>query len=185
MLIENPLDKIDDFLIEKFERQAHKFQRLTGKDCFWLAELFLYIAAGLMISTNFYSAEVSPQPHLALLCGMSFILFLSAYLSLLVTKRQFEVNPKFKNQERLNKWSRIIRKLYVTMILLNGIIISGDLQCSPYTVYVFSFCLYGVFYYLLACTPLPPGTSMLKKVLNKIREAFTLSPTALPDPIPS
>jgi len=181
-------EKLDCFLVDWFERQSHRFQRLTGKDCFWLAELCVYVFVALWLGfAEFEILTSHPDLSLIMIGGLLVFIIAASFLGLLqYNKKSFKKNPQFKNGARCQRSDRITRVFWLFIFSFNfvGYIAGLDTTTFDYILLAATVLIAAVLY-LIACTPLPPGTSMFRKLVNKVRAALTVSPQVVPDPAPS
>ena len=179
------LKKLDCILIDWFERQSHRFQRLVGKDCFWLAELCLYAFIATWFIFGEYQVLIGhASASLMIISGLFIcLLAISFFVMLQYNKQMFEKNPQFKNNARSGPTERRIRLAWLGIFAFN---LAPFLMGVYGTVYDYasltSALLLFLFSYLAACTPLPPGTSIFRKMLNRAGEALTPNIQTTPDP---
>ncbi|MES2314408.1 MAG: hypothetical protein V4524_00520 [Patescibacteria group bacterium] len=187
--------KIDDVLFDYiFQPFAHWFQRMTGKDNFYLG-LHVILIAALSICC------------LGALTGSTRSYFTSVVIGFLgvtatrALKRQYERENNGKESLALNFMRSIlvfkfIRLFYLiislNMLLLLLLLLFLDapvktIRSVPLTsMHVWSFTAY---LYFIACTPLPPRKGkigeMLRSIGNKLKEALPKPGGLVPAPSPT
>jgi hypothetical protein len=149
----------DDFLIDKvFEPFAHWFQKLTGKDCFWLAEIII----GLYIIL--YGWEISLESENMLLFALRFAVFGSFLIFVYIRQTHQWREHTYRNLDK--GFANPLRKIPILRILLW---IVAFLTLIPFNWFTVADSITLLCWaYLISCTPLPPGQSKLKKWLEKL-----------------
>lgn len=186
------LQTIDWFVLGKFEKFAHWWQRLTGKDCFWLAKLCLILwltgsAAEYLIKIWLFNAGA---PRIGLL-AIDALLAIFWYHKILSS--QFDTYQKigFSNKNKLE--FKVVRIFMAIATFFTMIAIIFKLLKNADAVYFSSYLIYAVIAimvfsmaYFTSCDPLPPAKSKVRQWLEKVVSAAkeALSPTPQPQPIP-
>ena len=163
---------IDDYLIEFwFQPLAHKFQRLTGKDNFFLTKFCFILHWLSSISAGYLQSKKSSEIY-----GWSTFLIIILLLWTYSSQRNYRDasgnSPlRAMNPQRwypLNKGLRTIIVVFAIQIIfcvhIPHILDDGTqlLGCVGLT----SELSLSSGYYLIACTPLPPGTGLFRKWLD-------------------
>lgn len=170
------MEKVDYFLVERFQQFAHRFQKLTGRTNFWLAAIaykihlfnfILFIAASTIkdIKNNKIVEE------LVFLVLLSLITLVLSKITMLSVKRCERKDRDFfmGNQGTMNHNFISLSGLRI-MVLLVTITNCLGLGLVAFVLGMAEFIfmlLFGIFYvmalYFEACTPLPPGKSKVEE----------------------
>lgn len=197
----NIFELIDNFQLDNiFEPIQQKFQRLTGKNCFFLARMFAGVQGALwiLIAILFFvhnGVEIHPQSYILvgilnfLFVFMLLIQIINITLTMMFLK-VIEEDPNkiikkgLCNPLRLLLFKKRIEKIFSLFLNTTFFLILVGLQ------YIFS--KFGICYtlillfriieiYFISCTPLPPETSKVKQWLKNMKES--LSNVFVPEPV--
>jgi hypothetical protein len=196
----NTFEKIDNFLLDDIhEPIQQKFQRLTGKNCFFLARIFLETQGILWILIvvlffEYGGVKIQPQSfflEMMLNLAFSFIFFreieiISIKMSILrIYETDFNkiLKKDLYNPLRLTLFKPRIKKIFYLFLKTTICLILFGQQ--------FIFSKAGVCYililffriieiYFTSCTPLPPGTSKVRQWIKNMKES--LSNVFVPEP---
>ena len=172
------LYKLDGFLIDKkFQPVTEWFQKLTGKTNFWLAKcclLFMFVFSLVQACFDYFF-----DPDFFFI-DMLFVLAMWAITikGCRVFKKEEEYllkNPKAMNARRVNQREfRIFALIVIPLIFL----IHVAMSFYPWLIFA-PFVLIPMAYFL-ACTPLPPCKSKMRKwyegVLTRADERLSATP---------
>ena len=181
-------EKIDCWLIDQLEVLTHRFQRITGKDCFWMAEVCTSLIFGIWFCFIEYQILISSWDFIDILVNILLLVLSCGGLFFLVyhAKTQTRKHIQFKNSKRHDTTSRSVRILWLVISLLNlWALCAGKHQHLFGKINCISSLITTLLMYLIACTPLPPRKSLIKKLLEAILDAFNRGREAIPDPVPS
>src|SRR3989344_3452323 len=143
------LIQLDIWLLNQFELFTHWFQKLTGKDCFWLAKgtlLIFWIIFPSRLTLSF-------TPSAVLLLGFG----VAASTSSLIFDERRTKGLQLKNlgnPKKTSSWWML--RIFVVFFTLHGPIF-GDMDSLAFFFYACSF-------YFAACDSLPPGRSKVREV---------------------
>lgn len=186
------LQKIDWFVLGKFEKLAYWWQKLTGKDCFWLAKLCLVIlltgfAADYLVKIWLLNTGAPRIGSLAV------YVFIAIFWYHHINSSQVDTYQKigFGNENKLK--FKAIRVFIAIGDFLSMISTVFELIKSVDVMHFFLHLIYAIIaialvsmVYFAACDPLPPAKSKVRQWLEKIvsaaKDAF--SPAPQPQPIP-
>lgn len=170
---------LDNWLLDKvFERFAHWFQKLTGRDNFFLAHACNFFSFLLMMASQWLKKGTD--------LSMLFIIFtLSLGLSVWVwiAQRQYEIvdkPQKCRNQDRADPFMTSMR------ICLNCIMIVFILAITcqafqkrecPNIPLLFALAFVYCCFYFSSCTPLPPQEGKMKSWISRIRSWRVAEPS--------
>ena len=184
------INYIDDYLIEFwFQPLAHKFQRLTGKDTFFLSYC---CCLAFWCIAMFISLFLHP-----LMGGIVTWSAIRAAHDISDAKRKYykdnsNQDAAFANANRYDnakKIRRIVCFVFDSYFFMSILPIIHKLS-SWFTIML----IIGLFshlgmYYFTSCTPLPPGTGLFRKWLDSavgfFRNLGSGSGQQLPVPVPS
>jgi hypothetical protein len=181
------LQWVDGMIIDGiFQPVSDKFQRLTGKDCFFLSRVFFHLACvallmdcGLMI--------FGPKSNLVDIFSSALIAAI-APLGIYFVLMQGGPRTKegFINQERINPMFMVVRLLSSVHVVVYLAKVALGTYYANYTAFfvVYHVCVWGGFHFR-ACTPLPPQKSWARKAVEKLKAAFGGSAEPIPEPTKS
>lgn len=186
--------EIDMWLVDKFERFSHKFQRFFGYDCFWLARSCYYSCVAFLALFLLGAFWYDSAFHLLALL----IIILPAYYIFIPMVEDAEAlakkmrNKNLANPKKLDDASDRI-KIFPVVFVMVGIyypfVFAFLVPKSPFFVnffgiYVFCgiWCLFLT--YFIACDPLPPAKSKIRQWLEKLAEAAKGIFEPIPEPVP-
>lgn len=188
--------RIDQWILEEgFQRFTDWFQKLTGKDCFWVATFLVQACMCFQVSAPFLlgNGEKTEEIMLALFGGIGFTLLCLTPMLFIVSERRriaFQaVQRGLQNPLKLNSGVRLFISAVNTITVTYGIMTA--LSAKSFSVMLSGidlaviFTVYGPVIYLSSCTPLPPAPSKLgewaKSLWGRTKEAI---PVPAPQPIP-
>lgn len=168
--------QIDDFIIAKLEKFAHKFQLWTGKNNFWLARIFWGLfCAFVIIKIN----------HVIMLNVLMCLVSLANVISSIEKEKFFIERPNVLNYNKIlpfAKWWRVFllsltinKEILDLMMFLDnrdimGLIVEHNLLFFTLAVYFDSL------------NPLPPGKNKIKELAKAIIKFFKESKVTVPVP---
>jgi hypothetical protein len=166
--------KIDDLLIDYiFQPFAHRLQQMTGKDNFFLALICCMASTLCLLCASIYR---NGTPHYFIPGFLSLVGFLNCWS---ISRNYYNSNKRQStrtfNDSRIRHFNfRLVSLilLFITIILVtcSGMIFDqSDIDAIEGSLLTCSALFYLSYSYLLACTPLPPGTS---KIGNMIRSGI-------------
>ena len=190
------LIRIDLWLLARLEKFAHRFQTITGRNCFWLARVFTLLAgfsAGYLVTIAYLTFRANRS--LAVWTGVvSFFLFLEV-LFVFISIRVIEINISeiqtglanpFKYVEQFDRIWRIIAYPVYTLIWATGFYLIYRLSLISVIFCSSAFIWLIIAWYLKCCDPLPPAKSKVKqwkeKFVNAVKGVF--APAPQPSPVP-
>lgn len=171
----NILLRFDAWLLSKFEAFSHWWQRLTGRNCFWLARVCLFFVMGYLLLDAF-----DWKRH-----GVSDIMFPIFFLTVLYSFGLLGINKLEKEsadaQSRYcaNPGKVVCVHIRVGLILFLSFLLVFE-PLSPQPFLLLSMC------YFCFCDPLPPAKSKVRQQLERMKEAVAdiFTPAPMPQPIP-
>src|SRR3989338_8471808 len=159
----------DTFLLDQVERFSNRWQKLTGLDCFWwsrICQKLLYIS----------------------ILGALFALIFDDYISLTEKEAREALAKNAVNPERVRSMavrlivvilSVCVQPIIFRLIILHRIQSTPELNIVVFSAFVV-FTSMTALYYFIACTPLPPAKSKVRKWLESgiefLRETLTPKP---------
>lgn len=177
----NTLEKIDDLLINGVEAFSHKFQILTGKNCFFLAKVMLVITICFSFVGIFCVYKNEEKIAGLVIAFTTFGLIIALSFSLIYSYK-FVENECIKMLQRgLKNPSRLSNKDRLSLIIPASILIFFSIPAyynSPdhpvFLIFMpFLTACIVLSLYFSYCTPLPPGTSKVKQWINSFKEAVS------------
>lgn len=188
------LNKIDDYLMDKFQQFSNWWQKLTGFTNFWLARLsfVLAIVSIILLCSIFYrmGGQLSVfAPVVYLVALIAIVLFVRDIHDLKKEEMVFtkKITNTLNGRMVKNKKSRISQLCVWFIFSISSIFwLSSGVFLIKALVFAYissqSFVLLG--FYFGDCTPLPPSKGKLKilleKVGGKINEKFSEKPDTFP-----
>lgn len=179
----NMLERIDGFLIDKvFQPIANRFEKLFGKDCFFLDGLMFGGVLFCMVFRLALQFSISELIFVLLLAGI----VLPLYPTLNRKKRE-RISSGFMNRERVDSFSVFIRLFILALtivawaVFLTKEIADTELIVERITIFQVGFLLSS--FYFSACTPRPPCKSWVAKFIEKLRAAVSEIATPAPEPV--
>ncbi len=168
------ITKFDAALIQFFEKIAHAFQRLTGKNNFWLGwAMFwidvVYVLVGRYIGRTKDNSEI-------IFMEMSFYVVVYIIIQILITRilqnLTFISNSRVRSRNplewlligkllRMICWFSFLKSLMSNCFGSGSWVNTGDDFCNL------------VMWYFFSCTPLPPGENKLSRLFDSMRSLFT------------
>ena len=187
------LIEIDVWLLGKLERFSHWFQKLTGKNCFWLAKIAA-IFHGLLIVVILMSGVFLGNQAIAIVSGiMVMFAFFVVFKHFALIKHRERVVLSTQEKSLSNPFKVLdydCRAIVLFIILLCFFIMAINL--IGYFLFYFGamlaflMFLQGLLYYFSACDPLPPAKSKVKewkeKFVNAVKGVFAPAPRPIPAP---
>ncbi len=171
--------KLDDWLIDNvFQRFAHWFQRMTGKDNFYLATC----SGMISVLVGFYiNALLNSHPiDYLITCSMVGVIIGSSIIS----KKRYEgenrgtLTPTL-NSERNRTYPTLFRVLFLGVgfghiIILISIIITASHWSKILEEILLEVLLLGFIghLYFVACTPLPPQKGKIGELIRSFGKAL-------------
>ena len=182
-------ERIDCILIDKvFQPISNKFQRLTGRTCFFLAKTFFSLSCGSVIAMVIFHSNLIITSYFPLFL----IMVLLAGILLILLNRKIKKIPSdmdffLSGQANLYRIdpAAFMARCANTLVMIFFIALDIYLYRKMIRVNIY-FDVYLVVlwiaHYLLACTPLPPQKSWVRKLLEKFKlaEKGITSPVAVP-----
>lgn len=164
------MGRIDQKLIDIYERFSHWFQRLTGLDCFWLAKRSFDLALIVAFVSIYLTARVFPNVS----SFISILMFLILRLeSECIARDYYEDSAgETKNNVRVDPTYIRMRKLLTFLTFLAICVILFDLAMQYYNAHDLTLLadtigfLFGP--YFMSCTPLPPGNSKVSQLIKSL-----------------
>lgn len=187
----NILEQIDNFQLDNiFEPISQKYQRLTGKNCFFLARvmcdaeiIFYFVIIVLCFNDlkRFFDSMM-----------IVFIMSLFAYkrkhsIRILEISSEKQLKNGMKNSNRISAYFLRLYTLAAAIIVIFiitsswSILIKDPLYFRIVIIWGINFQLQHIEECFASCTPLPPGTSKVKQWLKNMKES--LSNVFAPEPV--
>lgn len=170
--------KIDQFIIEFFEKISHKFQDWTGKNNFWTTRCLLLIYFAFMVFCEKFLIEsqdfLSEEKHFPM--TRLILPFLIVVWFLITTFKLESIilnTAKFRNfLAQPSILGAFLRTTYIFYVLgkflrLFLIDLSHEHFLSSTCEFIASAALM-ICFYLTCVTPKPPGQSKIKKLLKSL-----------------
>jgi hypothetical protein len=165
------MSKIDNFLIDQiFEPFSHFFQKITGKDCFWLAAVFFCITFVAVEIKNILDKDL----FWAIAHAMNFfwLYLVTRDLSPQIRSR---VSRGLKNEIRNHSTLAFLRKIMIFFCLVHLLL---GMMMPLYLTFIWGVVIHSFTYalYFASCTPLPPQKSSIKAFLEGLATFFSPTP---------
>ncbi len=182
----------DVWLLDRFQRFAEWWQKLTGKDCFFLARLMIACHMLHMATIGLFVlifTEKSPFDHMPAILISTVWLYI---IRVLETEARSDISRGCRNRGYID-----FIAFRLVVIIANPLILGGTLKIYfglelPFAFALFSslcFVWYIPFAYFLSCTPLPPAKSKIREWIESfsasLREFVVHSPVPAPVRVPS
>lgn len=177
----NTLEKIDDLLINGVEAFSHKFQILTGKNCFFLAKVMLIIAICISFIGILYVYK-DEEKIAGLTIAFTTFGVIIVYSFTLIYSYKFVENEciemlkrGLKNPARLLSKDRISLIIPALLIIFFSIPAYYNSPAHPVFLIFMPFLVVCIVLsiYFSYCTPLPPGISKVKQWINSFKKAVS------------
>lgn len=174
------MNRIDQGLIDQFERFSHWFQRLTGLDCFWLAKRSFDLALIFAFVSIYLTARV--LPNVSSFISILVFLVLRLESECIATDYYEDSAGDTKNNVRVDPTYIRTRKLLTFLTFLAICAIQFDLAMQYYNSHDLTLLADAIGFlfgpYFMACTPLPPGNSKFSQLIKSL--TAKLSPSINP-----
>ncbi len=173
-----------------FQPFAHWFQKLTGKDCFFLARTssFVLLTTGL-ISDSFEQNHLRSPVIIAFSTPMTLMIFFVAWSCIALSQRFMDKANEGQAAAVGNPVRHMSRSVRMVVVgfwflesrLLVSVILHPTIGESAGRLYLP--CVIAILYFV-ACTPLPPAKSKIRVLLEKARSylASVREPDLQPEP---
>lgn len=188
---------IDFWLLGRLEKFAHWWQKLTGKNCFWLARAAV-VCYGLLLVAILVPSILSGKNLAAII--MPVILIVAALFAVfhhfVMIKYKERIVSDMQEANLSNPFKiidsnwRTVALLVILLCMLAAVVnsvtrgnISGYFISIMLGLLIF---LDGLSYYFFACDPLPPAKSKIKEWKEKFVSAVKgiFAPAPQPSPVP-
>lgn len=173
------LIRIDQWLITKFEKFAHWFQRMSGLDCFWLARqchIVRMLSAGIILVTGISGSSIVIVTLWAVLVAVA----IHDIARVAKIKRRAIKNMESGCANPLKHEDTITRLINTTLIALGLVVLILEISLRISTVFGLLYCTWAVSHsfgeYFQACDPLPPCKSRVREWLRSIGKARIQKP---------
>lgn len=183
------LAEIDFWLVGWFEKTTHRWQKLTGKNCFWLARIFTLfggLSAGYLVTVAYlvFHANFSLAIYAGILGLTLFLEILFLFASIRIIEVRIGSSNPFKYVEQFERIWRIVFYPIFTLIWATGFYLIDRLSLISAIFCASAFIWLTIAWYLKCCDPLPPGTSKVKEWKNKLVSAVkgVFAPAPRPSP---
>ncbi len=171
--------KFDAYISNNFEKFSCWHQKLTGKDCFWLAKMsmFFSVLSLWLIPIIFGNFSIEPKEQYSNINVMSSFLGLAfLFSSFFAIKRIEERAKKFSRSGLANPLKILLSKIRLSLDFLIlftfyflGISINTNVDSLLFFACMFFYFLFlACGAYFISCNPLPPGTSKVREWINGI-----------------
>ena len=182
---------IDNWLLDViFQPFQNKFQRITGKNCFFLARQFFIVS---MVTYLFFAWFCSVDIFIGSILSLSVVVivldFIGCWIIITIHEKEYINNKMTCNNLRTSTIKRrlmCINSLSVLFIFFIPITIVFFTSQLITNIVVFA-SLYFLFNfigsYFVACTPLPPGSNWFKETKRKLGDLLKPKPKLEPIPI--
>ena len=181
--------EIDIWLLGKLEKFSHWFQKLTGKNCFWLAKIAAvchgFIIVSILIPGIFFGDQTVVIVSGILMVFTFFTVF--KHFALIKHRELVVLNAReesLSNPFKVLDYDWRITILFVVLLCLFIMVIGY----FPVFGAMLAFLIFwqGLLYYFSACDPLPPAKSKVKewkeKFVNAVKGVFAPAPRPVPAP---
>ena len=167
---------IDNWLLDViFQPFQNKFQRITGKNCFFLAkQFFIASMVAYLFFAWFCSVDIFIGTILSLSVAVIILDFIGCWIIITIHEKEYIDNKMTCNNLRISMIKRrlmCINSFPVLFIFFIPVAILFSTSQFITTIVVFA-SLYFLFNfmgsYLVACTPLPPGSNWFKEMKKKL-----------------
>ena len=180
------LHKFDVWLIDKFERFSHKWQRMFGQDCFWWARVALAFSAIslFMYVFSFLSITVA---HIVLCIVISPLSLGIWYMNI----RDAEERVKMSHRVGLsNPLKQTAYQFRIALIVISVFFLCLAILIGHFLLFLVAASLFiTTLDYFISCDPLPPSKSKVRQKLEagikKAKEFLAPEPELMPIPVPS
>ncbi len=170
---------LDDFLVDRiFNPFAKRFNVLTGKSCYFLAQMSFMLSAAISVAGGVYgvlSFDYTPRDE----CLLIVLSFISSYMFIKSSDWPRNEQKRFERKGKVLCTSRIDHQMFRIGLLILIPIIAYSIRLMPDKVGrdIFSFiCLtiagFDLALYFFACTPLPPGESKIGEFATNFKAFF-------------
>lgn len=173
--------QLDGWLLERFESFAHTFQRLTEKNCFWLARASVVLTwMGMAMSVVVFTPNNIRFSPVVMAIDISFgagSIFAGWVMFQGIKLAEQNVESARKCSYASNQ-SKLLYPLRIFQTLL--------VLCAMLVTHVLAFTGFVAVWYFISCDPLPPCTSKIKKAIGwlQARRQDMTTPTSQPKPTP-
>ena len=165
-------EKIDSRLIVLFESFAHWWQRLTGKDNFWLGWAALWGQLIIMLLMDYIITIKRGAPLFLVYALLDLLVF--RYLLRSIRRILGLLTPMMGESQKVNgrnpleclPLGKVLRKISIFLFFVQVAISWRKSSLLPANVAIF---LLVCMWYFFSCTPLPPGESKVGRFLNSLR----------------
>ena len=184
------LIEIDVWLLRKLEKFAHWFQKLTGKNCFWLAKIAA-VFHGLFIVVILMPGVFLGNQAIAIVSGILMMFtFFTVFKHFTLIKHRERVVLSARKKNLSNPFKVLDYDWRITVLFV--ILLCLFIMVIDYFLFYFgamlAFLMFwqGLLYYFSACDPLPPAKSKVKewkeKFVNAVKGVFAPAPRPVPAP---
>lgn len=174
MKIIDAVTAADNRLLNFFTQICHKFQKLTGKNNFFLAKFFAYLAAvsTLIEVTNYYYPILStPTSLFNCVVRIAFtLIFLALAYQCDKTEKDSLSDVKSKNMvlDLVSENRRFYLIFSLGTVVVKLSLISHYIFSLPQLIFDLYFIFVCILCYLVSIEPLPPAKSKIKKWIENI-----------------
>jgi magnesium-transporting ATPase (P-type) len=166
----------DAFILEKiFQRFSNLFQRMTGKNCFFLAKTFFILASTLfgLALIIFFTLYRDTGLLFSLTFASGVWVFMGEANALGRKENDISDNPKCYMNEAAET-GFIPRMIYWVCLLFSFCLTIATKECKVSFAAMAIAYIFGVIaIYFASCTPLPPGKSLIKKLIESVGKLFS------------
>ena len=167
------LEELDEWILHKCTQFSHQFQRLTGKTNFFIAKVFLSVVgcSAMVVVVNYWVPLLEHKSTL-------FSCVLNVVIVLVEASR---VKKCQENEDRLYDGltlNKLVGGGFYWRLIWVWLLIPDSITILFYSKSIFDILsnLFGPAMcgavYFLAVTPLPPGTSKLGQMIERLRAGF-------------
>jgi len=163
--------KFDLWIISIFEVFAHKFQRLTGKDNFFLVRAFLVVVVTCRLVQGMRGYQIGRlMPYTDFISAGIYVLFSLTILNLIERQVKKESGVGFANHQKHVTIIRLLRFALLLSAIQTTFL--HQIKFEPDFVirlgYLIGNWAYWIAWVFMACDPLPPQVSKIRQWLNRL-----------------
>jgi len=165
--------RFDAWILKHIEKFTHRFQLLTGKNCFWLARAVIIASMfAAAIHVNVMAGDISFSLRtvvVIIFCSWSLLLCWMIGLVERWAEQDYRCSGAANSQK-----NNVFGRLFLMALTLSVMPILESYEYIGAILMV----------YLVACDPLPPGTSKVRKAIEWFKAQWQSITTPAPEPKP-
>lgn len=174
------MDKLyipDVWLFARFEKFAHRWQRLTGLTCFWLFRCSFALSYVAMCADTLSGVSSYADGRIVYVV-MNTIAYAVVWVRFRIVITYVE--RTLKAGATRNPVESVGRPIRSSLLIVESFMMLSALELSQGMFALHIICFVSALYFV-SCTPLPPSKSTVRKLVEKGLAALS---GALPEPVP-